>query len=98
MLVLGAFAALALVLAIVGIYGVGAYTVAQRAREIGVRRALGATAGQLRRLVLGSTLLAIGPGLVAGILLTAAAARALASLIPAARAARVDPLIAMRAE
>jgi putative ABC transport system permease protein len=126
MLVLGAFAALALVLAIVGIYGVVAYTVAQRAREIGVRRALGATTGQLRRLVLGSTLLAIGPGLVAGILLTAAAARALrallygvtpldpltlagallaiaaagalASLIPAARAARVDPLIAMRAE
>jgi predicted permease len=126
LLVLGAFAALALVLAIVGIYGVVAYTVAQRAREIGVRRALGATTGQLRRLVLGSTLLAIGPGLVAGILLTAAAARALrallygvtpldpltlagallviaaagvlASLIPAARAARVDPLIAMRAE
>ena len=126
MLVLGTFAGLALVLAIVGIYGVVSYAVVQRSREIGLRRALGATPGQLRRLVVGSTLLAIGPGLVAGTLLSAAGARGLrallygvtpsdpltlagaclvlglagvlASLVPAARAARVDPLIAMRAE
>jgi putative ABC transport system permease protein len=126
MLVLGTFAGLAVALAIIGIYGVVSYTVAQRSREIGVRRALGATTGQLRRLVLTSTLFAIGPGLLGGALLSAAGARALgallygvspfdvptlvgaivllgmagllASLVPAARAARVDPVIAIRSE
>jgi predicted lysophospholipase L1 biosynthesis ABC-type transport system permease subunit len=126
MLVLGTFAGLALALAVIGIYGVVSYAVARRSREIGVRRALGATPGQLRRLVLGSTLLAIGPGLLVGGLLTVLGTRALrallygvspfdpttlvvavgvlggaallASLVPAARAARVDPMIAMRAE
>jgi len=126
MLVLGTFGALALLLAIVGIYGVVSYAVAQRTREIGVRRALGATPGRVRTLVLGTTLGAVVPGLLIGALLTLANSRALgsllygvspfdlptlviavaalgaaalvASLVPAWRAVRVDPLIAMRSE
>ena len=126
MLVLGTFGALALLLAIVGISGVVSYAVAQRTREIGVRRALGATRGRVSRLVLGTTLAAVVPGLVLGAVLTLGNARALraflygvspfdlatlgiavgalgaaallASLVPAWRAARVDPLIAIRAE
>ncbi|HEV8612626.1 MAG TPA: ABC transporter permease [Gemmatimonadales bacterium] len=126
MLVLGTFGALALLLAIVGIYGVVSYSVAQRTREIGVRRALGATPGRVSTLVLRTTLAAVVPGLVAGALLALANSRALgallygvspfdvptllmavgalgaaallASLVPAWRAVRVDPLIAMRAE
>ena len=126
MLVLGAFAAVALLLAIVGIYAVVSYAVAQRTREIGVRLALGATSGQVHALVLGSAMRAVVPGLVAGGALAAASAQALrtmlygvtpfdiaalaaaigllgfaavvSSLLPALRATRVDPLIAMRAE
>ena len=126
MLVLGTFGGLALLLAIVGIYGVVSYAVAQRTREIGVRRALGATPGRVSTLVLRSTLAAVVPGLVLGALLTVANSRALgaflygvspfdlptlamavgglggaallASLVPAWRAIRVDPLIAMRSE
>jgi ABC-type antimicrobial peptide transport system permease subunit len=126
MLVLGAFGALALLLAIVGIYGVHSYAVAQRTREIGVRRALGATAARVSSLVLRSTLVAVVPGLVIGALLTVGNAQALgaflygvspfdvptlvvaegaiglaallASVVPAGRAIRIDPAIAMRAE
>ena len=126
MLVLGTFGGLALLLAIVGIYGVVSYAVAQRTREIGVRRALGATPGRVRTLVLRSTLVAVVPGLVLGALLTLVSSRALgaflygvspfdpptlaiavgalgaaalvAGLVPAWRAVRVDPLIAMRSE
>lgn len=126
MLVLGAFAVVALLLAIVGIYAVVAYAVAQRTREIGVRLALGATAGQVRGLVLASATRAVVPGLVAGAMLAAGSAQALrsllykvtpidgaalaaavgvlglaaliSSLLPAMRATRVDPLIAMQAE
>jgi putative ABC transport system permease protein len=126
MLVLGAFAVVALLLAIVGIYAVVAYAVAQRTREIGVRLALGATAGQVRGLVLASAMRAVVPGLAAGALLAAGSAQALrtllykvtpfdgaalaaavgvlglaaviSSLLPAMRATRVDPLIAMQAE
>ncbi|MEO8449825.1 MAG: FtsX-like permease family protein, partial [Gemmatimonadota bacterium] len=126
MLVLGTFGALALLLAIVGIYGVISYAVAQRTREFGVRRALGATTGRVSTLVLKSTLAAVVPGLLIGALLTVVNARALgaflygvspfdlpalimvvaalgaaavlASLVPAWRALRIDPLIAMRAE
>jgi len=123
-MVLGVFAAIALVLAAVGIYGVISYAVSLRTRELGIRIALGATGRQVSGLVLqqGVTLalagvviggvgaywltrliakLLFGVGAtdpltffgVAG-LLTAIAA--LASYIPARRAARVDPLLAMR--
>lgn len=123
---LGAFAVLALALAAVGLYGVIAYSVTQRTRELGVRLALGATPAALVTGLLrhGAMLTAIGvviglagayaatrsiatllPGTKANDPWTLAAAAALmlgvgcvAALIPARRAARVDPLIALRAE
>lgn len=125
-LVLSGFAALALLLSALGIYGVLAYSVAQRQREIGVRMALGAHHSVVRRMVLGDALRAVVPGIVGGVLLAVAlagvlrnllygvgttdiasyagaavilaAVALLASWIPARRATRVDPLIAMRAE
>lgn len=64
---LGAMASLALLLAMVGVYGVLAHQVAQRRREIGIRMALGATAGQVQRMVLWQSLRLIGAGLAAGL-------------------------------
>jgi len=121
---LGAFGILALLLAAVGIYGVMAYSVAQRTREIGVRMALGAGARDLLRLVVGegARLTAIGLviGLAVGIGVTRfiasllygitptdviafgsasailATTALLASYIPARRAIRVDPVLALR--
>ena len=126
MMVLSGFAALALLLAALGIYGVLAYSVAQRQREIGVRMALGAHHGVVRRMVLRDGMRAVIPGIVAGAFLAAGLAVVLRSLlygvgaadipsyvgaavvllgvsvvaswIPARRATRVDPLIAIRAE
>ena len=123
---LGAFAAIALLLAVAGIYGVMSYLVVQRTREIGVRLALGATPGQVVKLVTGRGLslatVGIGIGALAAVLLArfieamlftitgtdvvtfvAAAvvlwlAAAAACLVPARRAGRVDPLIALRTE
>jgi putative ABC transport system permease protein len=125
-LLLGIFAALALILAASGIYGVMSYSVAQRTREIGIRMALGAGRGAILNLVLGQTLkltlVGVGIGLAAtwgltqllasslygvtphdaltlavvSILLSAVAM--LASYIPARRAMRVDPLVALRHE
>lgn len=123
---MGTFGAGALLLAALGIYGLIAYSVAQRRREIGVRLALGATRGEIRRVVVGDgmrlTAIGILVGLVAAIALARAAAAALygvgpfdpvtllavsavfvgvaalASLLPAERASRTDPIHVLRAE
>jgi putative ABC transport system permease protein len=125
-LLLGIFAGLAVLLAMAGVYGVMAYVVGQRVSEIGLRMALGANSGDVKRLVLrqGMTLAAIGlvigfagaiaatrllttmlfavkPGdpwtyaAVAGVLALVALA---ACYLPARRASRVDPLVALRQE
>ncbi|HEY3974223.1 MAG TPA: ABC transporter permease [Candidatus Sulfotelmatobacter sp.] len=122
----GGFALLALLLGVVGLYGVIAYSVSQRTREIGVRMALGAQRSSVYQLILTEagwlTGLGIGAGLVcsvgvamlirgllfgveawdAGTLLSVSAvltlAAMLASYIPARRAARVDPMVALRYE
>lgn len=121
-----AFAALATLLAAIGLYGVLAYTVAQRTREIGVRMALGAGSRQIRTLVLGQVgrmilvggvigiVAALGLGRVAGSLLfglkgndplvialaavTLTGVALAAGYLPARRATRVDPMVALRAE
>ena len=126
MLLMSIFAALALVLACVGIYGVISYLVEQRTREIGIRMALGARAGDVLRLVLARTLLlqfagvAIGIGIALalgkvyssmlfgvtprdpitfiGVAIVLTAVGLLACWLPARRASRVDPLIALRYE
>lgn len=71
----GAFAALALSLAAVGLYSVVSYTVAQRTNEFGIRMALGAQRGDVLRMVFRSTIVCVGGGIVAGILLSLAMKR-----------------------
>ncbi len=80
-LLLGSFAGLALVLAAVGVYGVAAYTVVERTREIGVRMALGATRPVVFRQVLGEALATAVAGLVLGSLAALALTRLISSML-----------------
>jgi ABC-type lipoprotein release transport system permease subunit len=126
LLLVGLFALAALLLAIAGVFGVLAYSVAQRTREIGVRIALGATRGQILKMVLGqgfvTVAIGVAIGLAGSILLTRTMRSMLfeispndpltlagiatlltlvalvASYVPARRATRVDPMIALRYE
>ncbi len=81
MLLFGTFAALALALGLVGIFGVMAYAVRQRTREIGVRLALGASPSHAIRLVIGRAMVLAGVGTAAGLLVALAATRLLAGLL-----------------
>jgi predicted permease len=80
-LLLGAFALAALVLASIGIYGVVSYSVSQRTKEIGIRMALGASAGQVRRHVMNHTLALVSLGIAIGTAGALAVARLTASLL-----------------
>ena len=81
MAVLGAFALLALSIAVTGLYGVLSYNVSQRRKEIGIRSALGATRADLIGLVLRQWLTVTMLGLVAGVLIAGVAARRLQPLL-----------------
>ncbi len=126
LLLLGLFAALALILAMVGIYGVLSYSVTQRKHEIGIRMALGASRGDVMKLILGEgfrlALLGTGSGLIGALALTRVmrsllfgvspadlttflgvslllgVVALLACYLPARRATRIDPMVALRYE
>ncbi len=126
MMLLGTFATVAMLLAAIGIYGVIAYSVTQRTREIGIRMALGARRTQMAGMVMRQSLTVVVIGIVVGLVAAVAATRLLASLlygvgatdvltyatvvlllavaallasyIPARRAMKVDPMIALRYE
>jgi putative ABC transport system permease protein len=76
-----AFAALAVTLAMIGVFGILAYSVQQRIRDFGVRRALGATSGDLMRVVIGSAIKVIGAGAVVGLVLAAASGRLISTML-----------------
>jgi putative ABC transport system permease protein len=126
MLLLGVFAALALALAAIGVFGVLSYAVSQRTREIGIRMALGAQSPSVIAMVVRQAMILVATGLIAGTVaalfvsqtmtkmlfsvrptdpatfaavgLILAAAALLASYLPARKATRVDPIVALRAE
>lgn len=91
MILMSAFAAVALLLAAIGLYGVIAFSVGSRRREIGVRQALGADGGDIRRLVLGDGLRMIVPGVALGLLGAFALGRLIASQLYGVGAA--DPVV-----
>jgi ABC-type antimicrobial peptide transport system permease subunit len=78
---LGAFGLLAIVLASLGIYGVLAYLVAERTREIGIRRALGALDGQVVRMVVGQGMALTAAGLIIGAAIAIGATRAMRGML-----------------
>jgi predicted permease len=81
LVILGIAASVTLLLGVVGIYGVIAYVVAQRRREVGIRMALGAAASEVQRLFLRHGLIITAVGLIAGVIASAAVMRLLASLL-----------------
>jgi predicted permease len=131
-LLVGGCGLLSIILSVIGIYGMVAYAVSQRTREIGIRMALGADKQKILRLVMRHGMILVGYGLSAGLLLALALTQVLTSLVfeipiliglnatdpltfgstalllivvallacylPARRAAKVDPMIAMRCE
>jgi predicted lysophospholipase L1 biosynthesis ABC-type transport system permease subunit len=80
-LLFGLFAALAIVLAVVGIFGVVSYAVSQRTPEIGVRMALGADSGRILRWLLGRTAMIVAVGAIAGVVGSVALSRFVATLL-----------------
>jgi putative ABC transport system permease protein len=91
MLTLGVVSALAMILGAVGLYGVLAYVVAERTREIGVRMALGATAGAVRRMVVSQGLKVVLVGAVVGVVAALASTRLLDALLYEVNA--LDPVV-----
>ncbi|MGE5321732.1 MAG: ABC transporter permease [Actinomycetota bacterium] len=86
----GSLGLVGLLLALVGVYGVISYTAAQRTHEIGIRMALGASRGDVLKMILRQGFLMIGNGLAAGLLLTFVAARAISGLLVGVKP--TDPL------
>jgi ABC-type antimicrobial peptide transport system permease subunit len=126
MILLGIAGAVALILGMVGVYGVISYAVSQRSQELGMRMALGAESGQVLAMVVRQGAALAGVGVILGLVLAFGLTRLmsavlvdvspadpityggvaigllftalLASFLPARRAARVDPVVALRAE